>query len=855
MIQFDLLGEIRLQGPDGGQLDQLLRQPKRLALLAYLVVPVPGTWHRRDTLLAMFWPELDAAHARTSLRNSLYVLRQALGDAVIQSRGNEEISVDAALLQTDLGALAEAIRSGRVETGLAIYRGDLLAGLFPPDSEGFERWVEAERGRIRMEMARAAAEWSATLEQDGRLTEAASVARRVLEIHPDDETSVRRLMTLLGAMGNRAGALSVFEEYRGRLAKEFEAEPARETQAMANQLRGSVGPIPVSPAPDSLGAKPSFPPVATPIAAPVGGNQPRHQLRNRVVAGVVLALSLSVAWATWRKPVPPSLGQSRPLTSEEGLQIEPAISPDGRLVAYAKGTPQRMRVFVQNVSGGPAWALSGDSSSVEIMPRWSPDSDRLLYLARNGAWMAPTTGGTPRLVVPGGENEAVVRSASWSPRGDSIAVVRNDSLTVRPADGSGFRFVGQGNQLHSCVWSPDARWIACVSGNWVAFMPGTLFGNRAPSTIMIFPAAGGEGRALTDGDQEYQSPAWSADGRHLWVLSNRDGPSGEAYAIPINRHGEVGGEVARVGLRAESVSLSADRVAYSVYTRTANIWAVPIPATGSTTLAQAERITSGNQIIEVLRTSFDGKWLVYDSNLRGNSDIYRLPTAGGPVERLTDDPREEFAGELSPDGRELAYHLWVGGERRIFVKELKTGLVAEPIAVAGDQGVPRWAPSGLMLAGWHHAVEPGSIFVTHRDPDGKWQSPAWSLPDAQLPVWSPDGRTIAYVTPAGTIELIGMDSTRHRVVYQPRAGSGDPIATNVAWDAGRAELWFIGHLPSGQGGIWAIPLTGGTARQVVDFQDAAGRTNGPTFASDGRRFYFTLDERISNIRWAVLTTR
>ena len=76
MIRLRMLGEIRLTTADGTELDSLLRQPKRLALLAYLASPAPGVWHRRDAILALFWPELDTARARTLPRNGLYIVRQ-----------------------------------------------------------------------------------------------------------------------------------------------------------------------------------------------------------------------------------------------------------------------------------------------------------------------------------------------------------------------------------------------------------------------------------------------------------------------------------------------------------------------------------------------------------------------------------------------------------------------------------------------------------------------------------------------------------------------------------------------------------------------------------------------------------
>jgi Tol biopolymer transport system component/DNA-binding SARP family transcriptional activator len=866
VIGFQLLGEIRLQVTDGAEVDALLRQPKRLALLAYLVAPIPGTWHRRDTLLSLFWPELDAAHARTSLRNALYVLRQTLGDDVLRTRGDEEISVDPATLKTDLGEVWCALREGRAEDALANYRGELLPALFASDSEGFQRWLDIERARLKVEMSKAALVLVAALEREGKLAEALVVAQRVIEIQPDDETVVRRLIALHDAMGDRAGALGVFESYRSRLASEFDAEPAPETMALADRLRVSTGRPTPRPRQFVANGHRITPPIAPVPQAGEGVTENavgpvltvHSRTRFRVFAGsamLVLVLILLIAWAVSRPPRPLSIGASAPLTSEEGLQVEPAVSPNGRLVAYVKGNATRMRVFIQKIAGGSPWMLTSDSSSTEVMPRWSPDNDELLFLSRNGAFVSPALGGQPRLIAAGTEGNGSVRSASWAPNGDSVAIVRNDSLFVQPLEGSGSRFVGRGDQLHSCVWSPDGRWIACVSGNWIALVPGTLFGNRAPSGLILYPAAGGTAIEVTDREKEHMSPAWSEDGKVLWFLSNRDGVSGEVYSVPIGRDGHPGGPITRAGLNAESISLSAHRIAYSVPARKQNIWAVRIPTNAPATLAASAQITSGNQVIELVNVSRDGKWLVYDSNLRGNSDIYRMPVAGGPVERLTDDPRQEFAGTLSPDNRELAWQLWSNGERHVFVKTIDGGHPHQVVPGPGDQGVPHWSPTGSALAAWSHTTEQGAIFVVHRNGRGEWQAPAWRLEDGQLPVWSPDGRTIALVKFTGSIETIPVDSGPRRIVYSPRPHSGDPAATFLAWGFDPNILWFLGQDPQGHGGIWELQIPTGRARLLVRLEDPTGRSNGAAFTTDGRQFFFTLDERLSNVRWAELVNR
>jgi DNA-binding SARP family transcriptional activator len=76
MIELRTLGPLELRGTDPGGIAALVSQPKRLALLAYLAIAAPRGFHRRDSLLALFWPESDQAHARGALRNGLSFLRQ-----------------------------------------------------------------------------------------------------------------------------------------------------------------------------------------------------------------------------------------------------------------------------------------------------------------------------------------------------------------------------------------------------------------------------------------------------------------------------------------------------------------------------------------------------------------------------------------------------------------------------------------------------------------------------------------------------------------------------------------------------------------------------------------------------------
>src|SRR6266571_7821038 len=118
MIEFRMLGTLNLTGPGGRELRILLAQPRRLALLAYLAAATPQGFHRRDSLLALFWPELDQSHARAALRQALHVIRNALGASVLASRGDEEVRLDFDTVRCDVIAFDQAIAGGQLSEAL-----------------------------------------------------------------------------------------------------------------------------------------------------------------------------------------------------------------------------------------------------------------------------------------------------------------------------------------------------------------------------------------------------------------------------------------------------------------------------------------------------------------------------------------------------------------------------------------------------------------------------------------------------------------------------------------------------------------------------------------------------------------
>jgi DNA-binding SARP family transcriptional activator/tetratricopeptide (TPR) repeat protein len=236
MIRFRMLGALDLRGPDGREIGSVLAQPKRTALLAYLAFS-PSRFQRRDTLLGLFWPESDQSHARDSLRQAVRYLRRSLGEGVVIGRGDEELGVDESGFWCDVAAFEQAMDAGELEHALGLYRGDLLTGFFLSDVPEFERWLERERARLRGRALEAV--WVLAERQEAALDPAgaARYARRAMELSPNDEGTLRRLMTLLGRLGDRAGAVHACEAFAVRLEGECGIELSAETMSLMARMR------------------------------------------------------------------------------------------------------------------------------------------------------------------------------------------------------------------------------------------------------------------------------------------------------------------------------------------------------------------------------------------------------------------------------------------------------------------------------------------------------------------------------------------------------------------------------------------------------------------------------------------
>jgi TolB-like protein/DNA-binding SARP family transcriptional activator/Tfp pilus assembly protein PilF len=245
MIEFRLFGTVRLTDASGREVKSLLTRSRRLALLAYLAAATPRGLRRRDSLLALFWPELDQEHARAALRQALHVVRDALGAEVIVTRGDDEVGLDLDRLWCDVVAFDHAIATDQFGVALDLYQGDLLEGFFIPGAGEFERWLESTRGQLRAAASTAARVLVEQCETAGDLGAAAEWARRSVRLGLHDEEILRRLIALLDRLGDRAGAVQAYEEFAQQLTTELETEPSAETKAVLAEVQARQTAMPL----------------------------------------------------------------------------------------------------------------------------------------------------------------------------------------------------------------------------------------------------------------------------------------------------------------------------------------------------------------------------------------------------------------------------------------------------------------------------------------------------------------------------------------------------------------------------------------------------------------------------------
>ena len=279
----------------------------------------------------------------------------------------------------------------------------------------------------------------------------------------------------------------------------------------------------------------------------------------------------------------------------------------------------------------------------------------------------------------------------------------------------------------------------------------------------------------------------------------------------------------------------------------------------------------------------DGKWIAFQSNRSGSSQIWVMPAGGGTPRRVTSEPDSVSSNgrrmptrvmtpTWSPDSKTVLYVSTRSGPYNIYAIPLAPGGKPKPLSrAAGSQRFPVYSPDGQRICFPSSRGDPNSLYGFNlylMTPAGEINGP----PARQLthskgspghPVWSPDGKWIAYVSKdfdsTRTVNVgNGMQAkqsalfSQFRVFKIPAGGGAETKLTGIsAAESGTAEdtwpswspdgKWIaFGRNANGVQNIWVIDVV---TRKAFPLTNMGGCMK-PTWSADGKSLYFTkLNER------------
>jgi eukaryotic-like serine/threonine-protein kinase len=578
----------------------------------------------------------------------------------------------------------------------------------------------------------------------------------------------------------------------------------------------------------------------------VASRSPRRFLPWLMTAMAIVAVLLVVVApgrvGLMRSDGGPSFSRVLRLTSGPAREWAPAISPDGKWVAYLSNERGPTDVWVKFVAGGSPANLTAPTG-LEVTPGTgiggmdiSPDGTRIAVMARmRGStqafetWEIPAPlPGPPRKMLDAG-----FLGLRWSPDGRRITFIRSgasagDALWVANADGSGRREIVKlhgGVHIHWPAWSSDGavyfiRTIAPVlnmepSGIARIFpdsgtvepvletsrraifplpMPdgrGLIYAanpNTAELGLWWRPSNGGPGRRLTSGVGEYAEPRISADGRTL-VCTLYDVRQSLIRLSVADDFGVVTPLTAGfTGDLDPTLTPSNDQLIFSSSrTGSRHLWTSALD--GSNALP----LTSGASLDEAPQVSPDGRQIAFLSDRDGQRAIWLVSVDGGEPHKLAD---AEVGGSISwsRDGRELVFAAADGERTRLWALAIGDGRKRQiPTGDSEAVGSSAWSPVNDTIA-YIAATLAGAQTsrVAFVSSSGVVPSGALAPPPPEILTgggfgngvlsWSPDGRRLAVVSQGTNAPSIWIVEPDAAMPYRKLVEfAGGPRIRGVTW--------------------------------------------------------------------------
>lgn len=378
--------------------------------------------------------------------------------------------------------------------------------------------------------------------------------------------------------------------------------------------------------------------------------------RWTVLAAATLLCAATVATWIWLRRTAPEDFALTQLTYDSGSTSEPAISPDGKLVAYAsdRAGEGNRDIWVQNIANGDRARLASDPADDDD-PSFSPDGFKVVFRsdrAGGGIYTVAILGGELKLIAKGG------RGPRFSPDGQRIVYWVGESYFVR-------------------------------------------------TQVYVVAATGGTARQIQPEFYGAHDAIWSSDGKHLLFWGQRTESSAPDWWVsPVD-----GGEPVETGvfpvfarqnlLAGGPAAWVDDQVYFSARRDTTNLWKTTIsPRTGKSN-GQPRRLTFGTGQEREPSVASNGS-LVF-SSASASTNVWRLPMdlkqgkVTGNMERVTRDLSTEVFPSISANQR-LAFSADRSGKREIWVKDLAVGKDTLLATSLSEFDSPKITPDGSHVA-------------------------------------------------------------------------------------------------------------------------------------------------------------
>lgn len=432
-----------------------------------------------------------------------------------------------------------------------------------------------------------------------------------------------------------------------------------------------------------------------------------------------------------------------PLTAAGGQNSQPAISPNGSLMAYH--SKKRGGIWVIPITGGKAKQLTEFGSH----PSWSPDGSQLAFQSTSGIptgfnvtnaqppstiWLIAAAGGEPTQLTQAGKPVGGHGAPAWSPDGKNIVFDSNDFnirviWTVSLQDGELVQITDKTKNSTDAVYTPDGKAIYWVTDNGSAVQKVNVSATGTPvgEPVKIFAASGSRLRqiAIAANGKRLAYSALSTSG-DLWLTQLA--PTGnKPTTSPIQL---TQGKNTRNSWPV--FSPDGNKIAYVVYSVGADqqVWTMDVDGQHKSQL-----IDHGTQ-----PSWFpDGKQLAF----KADSGFWSVMVEGGKKKKLFDFGGDASSCRLSPDGKQVAFHSSRTGTRNIWLLPIEGG---QPTQLTFDKeaaGYPAWSPDGKGIAFGINRGDSQQIALIP-SAGGEPTQLTFDKEGGFLHDWSPDGDKILF---------------------------------------------------------------------------------------------------------------